>query len=151
MTRGVSFDIPQITGNSLWQILNCLDVEKYCWYNIDSQNEVWESPHGELFFKKEFYDGEEFLKCIALDHYIIFLKLQAYFDNSNFFDIHTYEEFQKSDCQLLLLINDCEYVEIYAKDQAVIEAIYENALKNNFTKVKYTTESNDGRTKMDVL
>ena len=151
MIRGISFKIQQATENVLWKILKCIDIEKYCWHNIESQNEVWDSPLGEVFFETDFYDGKSFLQRIRLDHYIVFLKLQAYFKNGEFYDVHSYEDFQKSDCSLLLLIWDCEFVNIYVKDEIVAKAIYENALSNSYTEVEYITTSNDGRTKMDVL
>jgi len=150
MIRGVSFKtIPN--SNILRQILNCINVEKFCWYNIESQNEVWANHLGGTSIEKNYYNGKSFLQQINSEHFIIFLKLQAYFGNGNFFDIHTYEDFQRSDCQLLLLMYDCNFVDIYAKDQLDIKAIYENALTNNYTEVEYINESNDGRTKMDVL
>ena len=151
MIRGVYFEIQQTTYSDLWQILKCIEIEKYNWYNIDSQNEVRHPPFGELFFKTDYYDGKSFSQLIHSNHYIIFLKLQAYFPNGEQFDIHTYEEFQKSDCQLLLLIADSVFVYIYAKDQNLIKSIFDNASINKYTAVKYITESNDSRTKMDVV
>lgn len=150
MVRGVSFKaIP--SSYMLYQILKCISIEKYYWYNIDSQSEVWDKSRGTTFFEKEIYDGKSFFKRINVDHFIIFLKLQAYFTNSSFVDIHNYEEFKRSDCQLILLIYDCQYVEIYAKNQTVSKEILENALTNHYTEIQYITDSNDGRTKMDVL
>ena len=102
-------------------------------------------------FEKEYYDGKSFLQNIMTEHYIIFLKLQAYFDNVKFSNIHTYKDFQDSDCQLLLLIYDCKSVEIYLKDINNVNLLYESALKNNYTEIGYITSSNDGRTKMDIL
>lgn len=151
MIRGVSFKIPQISGNVLWQMLKCIDVKKYNWYNIINQCEVWENYNGGVSFEKEYYDGKRFLQNIMSEYYIIFLKLQAYFDNGKFSDIHTYKDFQESDCQLLLLIYDCEYVEIYSKDITDLNLLYENALKNNYIEIGYITGNNDGRTKMDIL
>lgn len=151
MIRGVSFHIPQMRGTVLWQMLSCINIEQYCWYNIESQNEVWTDTPGNVFFEAGYYDGKRFLQQIQLDSYIVFLKLQAYFEDSKFFDIHTYNDFQESDCQLLLLIYDCEFVDIYAKDQDIIKSIYENALINNYTEVEYITKNNHVRTKLDVL
>ncbi|MDR1001890.1 MAG: DUF2691 family protein [Oscillospiraceae bacterium] len=148
MIIGVTFDIEQCTGKMLWQILKCIDIESYIWYV--EQDAVYTSPSGETFFKKDSYDGSEFLKLALVDHYIIFLKAGAYLKNGGYFDIKTYEDFVKSDCQLLLLICDCEYVDIYAKDKNISKAIYENAIANNFTNLEYVTEENDGRTGMDV-
>jgi len=155
MNRGVSFRIPQVVGDVLWQILKCINVENYCWYNLISQNEAWSyennSKGNAFFLESDYYDGKSFWQNIHTKYYIIFLKLQAYFENGVFFDIHTYADFLRSDCQLLLLIYDCEYVEIYAKSEKTIKAIFENAIANNYVEIKYITESNDGRTGMDVL
>lgn len=151
MIRGVSFKIPQMSGNILWQMLKCINVEKYSWYNVINQCEVWKNYDGGVSFEKEYYDGKSFLQNIMAEHYIIFLKLQAYLDNGKFSSIHTYKDFQDSDCRLLLLIYDCESVEIYLKDIDDVNSLYESALKNNYTEIGYITDSNDGRTKMDIL
>ena len=150
MIRGIFFRA--LPGkNILWQIFKCIDVEKYSWHNILSQNEVLANYSGGIFFDADYYDGKTFLQNIISEYFIIFLKLQAYFEGGKFYDIHTCEEFLKSDCQLILFVYDCEYVEIYAKDEKDIKAIYENVLTLNYTEVKYITESNYSRTKMDIL
>lgn len=150
MVRGVSFDMVP-SSNALYQILKCFDPEKYYWFNIDSQNEAWDGPKGAPLFERDCYDGRSFVKRIMSEHFIAFLKLQAYFKENAFVDIHSYDEFVKSDCQLLLLIYDCESVDIYAKDLTIIKSIYENALINHFSEIQYITENNDQRTKMDIL
>lgn len=150
MIRGVFFKT-RPCSDPLYQILKCIDIEKYCWHNIDSQNEVWGRPQGTIFFEKDYYTGQDFLQQIQSNHFIVFLKLQAYFNDSSFFDIQSYEQFQKSDCQLLLLVYDCESVAVYAKDQMIAGTIYENALKNNYMEIEYITETNDARTKMNVM
>ncbi|MCL2503926.1 MAG: DUF2691 family protein [Coriobacteriia bacterium] len=149
--RGVSFKIPQATLNAtsdlLWQVLKCIDVEKYCWYSIQDQNEAWANfLEGTYAFEEDCYDGKSFLQEITSEHYIIFLKLQAYFEDGGFSEVHTYEDFQSSDCQLLFLIYDCGFIDIYAKDETVIRAIYENAASNGYTEIRYITEGNDWRT-----
>lgn len=153
MIRGVTFKIPQKKDNILWKILNCIDVQKYDWYNIESQNESWSYVNDleeRYFLEENYYDGGSFSQEIFEEHYIIALKLQAYLVGMDFFEIHTYEEFQKSTCQILLLIYDCEFVEIYAKEQNVIIAIYDNAQNNNFIEIEYITDANDGRKIMDI-
>ncbi len=35
MLRGVFFQIPQRKTDTLWQILKCVDIAQYDWYNID--------------------------------------------------------------------------------------------------------------------
>lgn len=150
MIRGVSFKITP-SRYVLREIFKCINVENYCWYNIEGQNEVWSNYFGGIALEKDYYNGKDFLQQINTEHNIIFLKLQAYFENGDFFNIHTFEAFQKSDCQLLLLMYDCISVEIFAKDQLVIKAIYKNVFTNEYTNVEYINEVNDGRTKMDIL
>lgn len=149
MIRGVSFEIPQTMSDALWGILGHLNVAKYYWYNIESQTEVWAEHEGD-FFNKGCYDGESFSKCIRSPHYIVFLKLQAYLSEGKFYDIHTYDEFLKSDSKILLLVYDCAFVEIYLKDQDVANIIYQSAEAARFKAVQYITKTNDLRVKMDV-
>lgn len=152
MIRGVFFIIPEIENRPvLSQILENIHVEKYRWYHIEEQSEVWKDYEGGEFFDKNYYEGNSFLQLIQSEHYVIFLKLQAYFDHNEFYDIHTYEDFQNSKCQILILIADSDIVDIYVKDPMIAKDIYQNAKANNFLDIRYITDSNDNRKKMDVL
>ncbi len=152
MIRGVCFKVSQTFDSKvLYEILSCLKVENYSWYNISSQNEVWLDRNGNYAITNASYNGEEFLRAIDICCYVIFLKLQAYLDTHKHQEIHNYKEFLESDCQLLLLIHDCEFVEIYAKDYNTVDILFKNALKNNYKNVEFITEKNDTRNKMDVL
>jgi len=149
MIRGVYFLRP-VMDNALFQILKGINIKEYCWHNIASQDEVYEIDYKDDFFKENYYDGESFFQCIQEDHYVDFVKMQAYFEGGEFFDIHTFEEFKESECQLLLLVYDEEYVEIFAKSQEVISRLYEQAVANHCTEIEYITDENDHRTRMDV-
>ncbi len=61
-------------------------------------------------------------------YYVIFADLKAYPKGEEVVDIETYEEFKESKCELVLLVADCTYVTVYAKDQEAIELMYENAI-----------------------
>ncbi len=78
-------------------------------------------------------------------YYVIFADLKAYPKGEEVVDIETYEEFKESKCELVLLVADCTYVTVYAKDQEAIELMYENAID-----VEYVTDENDGRTRLSV-
>ncbi len=152
--RGVSFDVPQQKDNKmLAEILNRIDVESYLWFYVDSQSETYcdFKMSDADFFDKEIYSGSEFLNHIQNLHYIIFLKLQAYEDDGGLSDIQTYEEFLESKCKLIILINDCNFVEIYTKENEITEAIYKNACDKGFKNVEYITECNDKRKEMNVI
>lgn len=151
MVRGLSFIIPQNITNTLWQILNSIDVSKYSWYCVNNQTEVWDDVLGNDFFHKEYYSGDEFLKQIQKKQRIIFLKLQAHSSSHSIQNIHSYNEFVESDCELILLVNDCEYVEIYIKEHLNVDLIYKQIKRLGYNDVNYITEHNDNRKKMDVL
>ncbi len=151
MIRGVKFKIPQKCGKSLWQILSCIDIAKYDWHYIESQSEICGAKWGTEFFDKEIYDGQSFSKQIQNEHYIVFLKLQAYFKGESYCEIHSYSDFVKNDCQIVVLIDDCEFVDIYLKDNELCKKLYENALKNNFADIDYITDEKDERKRFDVL
>lgn len=151
MIRGIRFIIPQLTTNTLWKIFKNTDIATYNWYNIEEQNEVWTNPGGKDFFDSEYYTGESFQEKIKLDHFIVFLKLQAYKKGGVFSSIHTFSEFKESECQVLLLAFDCEFVEIYVRDIELAGMICENARAEHFESIEYITDDNDDRTILDVM
>lgn len=52
---------------------------------------------------------------------------------------------------MILLIYDCECVEIYSKDQMMLKSIYDQAILNNYTEVEFIDEKNFFRTTMNIL
>ncbi|MBR7122390.1 MAG: DUF2691 family protein, partial [Oscillospiraceae bacterium] len=97
------------------------------------------------------YDGSEFYETIKQEHFVIFLKLQAYFPHDKYDEILSYSDFQKSKCQILLLAHDCCYVDLYIKDRAMIEETYQYVVSSGFQNVRYIKDDNDTRTKMSVI
>ena len=150
--RGVSFRVPQGRNDLLQEILDGIDIQTFCWYNVESQNEAWSNPEeNEALFRKERYNGAEFSRVIQRPHFVVFLKLEAYPPGENCPDIHSYEEFLKSSCLLLMLIYDCEFVEIFAKDAHTTNPLLENAHRKGFLEIALITDENDGRTRMDIM
>lgn len=62
-----------------------------------------------------------------------------------------YNQFIKSSCLLLVLIYDCESVEIFSKDERITRSLFDNARRKGFSETTLITDENDGRTKMDIL
>lgn len=149
--RGVSFQVPQGGKYLLKEVLDCTSVQTLFWYNVESQNEVWSIPENKEFFDKEYYDGSSFYEQIKLPHFVVFLKLQAYSKDEEYTDIHTYDEFLRSSCSMLVLIYDCEFVEIFSKSETLTEVLLDNAYKKGFLDVGLITDENDGRTVLDIL
>lgn len=153
MIRGISFKVSQtFSGRILFDILNFLDLEDYVWYNVKDQSETWANMQGDEFLNMNTYSGTEFKNLVLQPHYIVFVKLQAYFYDHNFYNIKNYTEFCQSDCQLLILVSDCDYIEIYVKDDKLVKNFYEFIVDNkSYIDVTYITDLNDTRTNLNVL
>ena len=82
MIRGLSFEISQGISNPLFNILTGIDAEKYSWFCVPNQEEVYATNSNLPFFEKADYNGREFADLIKRDCNIIFLKLQAYISES---------------------------------------------------------------------
>ena len=150
MVRGISFQIPNKYGSILNEILDNVDVEGFNWYNIQDQNQVLNLNDNPLF-NKEQYSGKDFKYIInQKDYYILFIKLQAILGNK-FEPINNYSDFLKSDSQILLLIYDSVYVEIYIKDQYIATVIKNNAERYHFMNIEYICDDNDYRTNFNLL
>lgn len=145
MFRGISF-LKENGRGKLCKIFEGIDVTNFNWYYVADESEVWTDNENEEYFDKKYYSGKEFSRCIDKDGYVIFLKLQAYSGAAKTENIASYEEYVKSDCQIVVLIYDCEYVEIYCKNTELIKAIFEQARRINYRDVELITDENDCRT-----
>lgn len=150
MNIGISFEIPQKTTNTLWLFLNNIEIRNYNWYNIDNQSEIYDETLNFSFFNKNCYSGEDFFNIIQLNYFIDFLKIQAYLGSDRYENINSYEDFINSDCQMIILIYDCKYVEIYSKNEMEIYAIYQSAKNNKYMNISYITENNRDRNIMNI-
>ena len=137
--------------NILKTIFNNVNLRKFEWYNIPEQTESYEIPMHTTLLSQRCYSGSDFSKCIAKKHFIVFLKMQAYLETENFKEIIALDDFNKSKCRLILLIYDCEYVEVYAKDKNIIQSVYSNAIKNNFSDIKLLKDSGITRKTFCIL
>lgn len=147
----LSFEIAKPGSAILWQILKCVPVENYTWYNIASQDEAWRKDMDLPLFQKYCYRGEEFKVQIQQPQFVIFSKLQAYSNPPRkMHNLCSLQDFRESDCDLLLLIYDCTFVEIYAKDPTILSLLYQNALDQGYTGIACDTEETCRRTNMNI-
>ncbi|MFC9418179.1 DUF2691 family protein [Bacillus mobilis] len=153
MKRGVIVDIPNEYDNLLWKVLKPIDITLFDW-RVENEESYFVLSDGlgpELFSEdNKVMSGLELKKLIKDNiYYLIFADLKAYPKGEVLEEIETYEEFKESKCELVLLVADCTYVTIYAKDQKAIELMYENARNQGFY-VEYVRDENDGRTRLSV-
>lgn len=151
MVIGVEFTVQQVNnGNALWQLAKCLDDDLNI-YIVDNQTEVFHNREPNRYFECTCYTMSNFLQHTQLPHYATFCKMQAYKGVYQFYDIHTYEDFINSDCCLLLLLYDCENVEIFVKDENLANDIFHRANSEFFLKKNYIYKEDSNRTVMDIL
>ncbi|MCI9434943.1 MAG: DUF2691 family protein [Bacilli bacterium] len=131
---GIEFKIPNVCGTVLNDILDGIKLEDFI-FKLGYE-EVFLS-NNEFLFKEDIYSGLEFSKLIKnKKYYTVFLNLKLYDKNTNYDDdIENYNDFLNSNCKLILIITDCEYVEIYSKDIKYLNIIKETAIKHNFSNI----------------
>ena len=150
---GIEYIVSSDERKTLCNSFKGFNMEKYTWRIVFDQTELVPiTENGKLGFEAELYSGSDFEKEIIKEHYIIFMKLEAYRNSEvNITEIESYEDFIQSDCQLLLLINDVQFVEIYTKSQTELEILYDNALKIGFSGIRYITKETNERACFNVL
>ena len=146
--RGISFDVNGSEECILQHILNNIDVNELYW--IISEDEVY-SNEGKKFFNEKYIDGNTFVSKINETSYLlIFANIKAYSDASRLDNIRDYDNFLKSNCQLIILCSDMFNYEIYCKSESMIEAIKDNCFKEGYRKIEYITDDNDCRVVLSV-
>lgn len=145
--RGIEFTADVGYKDTLNVLLSGIPLDEYDFYI--SQNEIFsdfelpqisEKVDGELF--------EKLNKCAS--YYVLFINLQGYQKGAVQQKIDTYEDFIKSTCQFIVLVNDGCYFEIYAKDERLLLQFIRNAIALNGKGITIKTNYDDGRTRMSV-
>lgn len=154
--RGVRFLVPNEYGHLLQDVLNTIDVERYFWH-IDSV-EIYKSNDDEgsgdnlfpLDNSNRILSGKKFKKLISENiYYTIFGEFKAFTKDSEVREINTFEDFRKSKCEIVLLIVDSIYYDIYCKDVNTILSIYESSVQSGYDNVEFIDEK-DTRTRLLV-
>ena len=123
---------------------------------IDIHSMIWEIGFTEVFpterFSADWMDVEAFGKLIKAepDYLLRMGEFKAFPNKQDIVSINTYQDFIRSNCQIVILIDYSRYMDIYAKNLAVIEQIRENSKNVGTEEVHYITDDNDERTKMMV-
>ncbi|SMC92471.1 DUF2691 family protein [Sporomusa malonica] len=149
MYRGIRFQIPNEYGKFIAGILEPIDCVNFEW-RVDFHTEIWKSVNGKLgeeLFPDSVIKGADFFDLINSNtYYLIFANIQAYPEGSTSQSrIHKYEDFIASECQIIMLVADSSYVDVYCKEPLLIEKMHENAKSKGFESLKYIDE-NDSRT-----
>lgn len=127
--RGIRFKIPNAYDSYLALILDGINIKKYIWKV--SEDEVYVNGINDLF-PCEIINGIEFEKLIQTpSYYVVFVNLEAFTDRENLCPISNYEEFLESSCNIVLLVTDNIFVDIYIKEMheiGIIKKMHKNTV-----------------------
>ncbi|OWA33008.1 hypothetical protein B9G55_23990 [Saccharibacillus sp. O16] len=153
MIRGISFEIPNEYGRFLEDILIPFKVEEHDWWIGGEESYIIRDEKLDALFPGliECMEGETLRNIIKNNkYYLIFQDLKAFPKGSKPNEIKTYDEFLRSNCDLALLVVDSSYITIYCKNIKLVEELYANAQKQDYTNIEYITDDNDFRTGLSV-
>lgn len=147
MKRGISFLIANRYGSYLGEVLKPFNTTDFNWLIGGEESYfVEDDTLGKPLFPEDsiVLDGKILKNIIEKnEYYLIFADLKAYPKGNNPADIKTYDEFLKSNCQLVLLVVDTIYMIIYCKDSEKLESLFQNAKLKGYEDLQYITDEND--------
>ena len=147
--RGIKFKIPDLEGSFISEILNGICVEQYVWKISEDQVYL---DMGKSLFLSGVLNGQDFRKTISYpSYYVVFANLQAYPTGSDFKELNTHGDFLKSGCEIAMFISDSIFVDIYAKDEKIINKIKYTAEQCDFKEINYITDENDRKTEFCAM
>lgn len=126
-------------------MLEPVDCNKYSWY-IDRDEIIVSTSDGcKGLFEDQVVKGTDFSNLINNNsYYMIFAVLKAFPDSVPITQIATYEDFINSKCEIIMLVADNTFTDVYCKDISLIEKLYDNAAAKGYTEIEYIDE-NDSR------
>lgn len=140
--RGISFEIPNEYGNFLEKILLGFPIENYSWLLVKDEILLKNVTFKE--FDNDIVPGNIFKKFITNEpYYIISLNVQCFESEHLAKKINNYEEFINSNCLLIVIIEDCKYVDIYVNSVTLLQLLINNVKSQKFLTFNYINNKND--------
>ncbi len=141
MIRGLRFKLLNKFDFFINKILDGINKDTYVWRISEDQVFL---EKGDFLYDSYIYSGQKFNEIISKSpYYTAALNLQVFPCGTNFQQINNYCDFLNSNCELVVLMCDTIYVDIYSKSMNIIEIIRLNAQNNNFQEIEYITDEND--------
>jgi len=137
---GISFEIPNNYGSYIKDIFKGLKLEDYYWNIFDS--EVL-NLQGKNLFLNNIYNSNTLSHFNNENYYLIFTNFQGYKYKNSYDNIKSYSEFLKSDCEIIVVIVDSIYVDIFAKSSKILNTIRKNAFDNGYMNIKSLYKINE--------
>lgn len=140
---GIQFQIPNEYNNFLFKIFSGVNVMQYEWDIITDSSIEKNTLTGEIkksngIFTANKLTGELFYKCISKKcYYMIFIDVKAFSKGSQHTCISSFADFINSDCQLIFLCTDSQFITVFCKDRGVLKQIFDNCCMFNFQKANF--------------
>ena len=138
---GIRFEIPNDRGTFIKDIFNGIDIFDYCW-NIMEEEILFSDGY---ILDDDCYTGEEMAEVLNKEMYLIFATFQLTKGNIITSRINSYNEFVESDCEILFVVIDSSYVDLYAKNLEDIMIVNNNAIKNKYKNIEFVLNDNKPR------
>lgn len=142
---GLEFQVKNEKNNFLYKILRNVNVLTYEWEIITDDTIDYENLNiDQGLFCSNVVDGESFFKSIIKEkYYMIFVDVKAFPKNSTHEKIVTVKEFLESDCQMILLCVDSEFIEFYCKEKLIYDTVYHNCIEFSFENIEDISMENN--------
>ena len=139
---GIRFEIPNEYGQFLKKILENVKIKNGFW-KIVTDDII--KKNGDYLFNEEIYNNIDFQEIISSnEYYLTFADIQ-YYNENKFSEIYDFESFLKSNCDLLIIVVDNIFVDIYSKSKVIIKHIENNAIKYKFKNIAIINNKLDKR------
>lgn len=145
--RGIECMAPSGYDAKLKHLLNNIPLTDYDWYI--SETEIIRDDKNQIWPLK--MNGHELQNHLEESNLVIFINMQAYPKGANTSELNVYEDFLNSTCEIIILIYDVRFVEIYVKDKSLIMKFIENMEKCGCTQITIKTDKDDTRTRLSVI
>lgn len=138
---GLEFKVKNGYNNFLYKIFNSINVQQYEWDIITDDIINSQSKVNDGIFTSSTVDGKSFLNAIMDKNYqMIFVDLKAFKSGSEHIEITNFKDFTESDCEIIFLCVDSIFIEFYAKDELILNTVYNNCIKFGFEFSNYISK-----------
>lgn len=126
--KGIEFLVENKACNILYQILqnNCT---VNCIWTIEENDSFVRTDDVNYFpeiFPSNVCSNKLFFESLNQNCYICFINIQLYENEEDIVSIDSKDDFLNSKCQLILLITDNVFVDLFCKNERLLEEIEEN-------------------------
>ena len=146
-----TFDDSKVGDHFLSTILDKIDVANFTWNMYSDDIYLVPCKGNDYLFNSHIVDGPTFYKNITTLNYVVIMSnLQAFPNVESVRDLHTYSDYVKSECQMLVAVTDNQFVEVLSKNEQAVKQVYQNALQNAFSRIAIIEELEDSTLLTDI-